>query len=342
MQYELKTQVIEPTRHTFDHIAARYGDRPATRYQEGTIGLQPKENFHYRPSYAPEREMYDVNYSAYKLADPEGFVDPRGYYYTPYVTNRSEMHEGFGASLEYVTKRELFGRTPDAWKTVMTEVLIPTRHYESGAQMLFSGACRFCYGSALAQCCAYESFDRVGNAQLISRIGIALGDQTATVLREGKRAWMEAEHMQPLRKLIEELLIEEDWADSVTGIDYADRLLSALLHKHLEEVAINNGAGAYSLLIQHLDGWYAEHRKWLDALYKAWTSDETHGASNIELFSASANKWLPQAEAAVRDIAARADELLGADAGCVAAVEAAALETREALSKLGLTVEEAR
>ena len=41
MQYELKTQVIEPTRHTFDHIAARYGDRPATRYQDCLLYTSP-------------------------------------------------------------------------------------------------------------------------------------------------------------------------------------------------------------------------------------------------------------------------------------------------------------
>ena len=37
MQYELKTQVIEPQRQTFTHIAKRYGDKPASRYLEGSI-----------------------------------------------------------------------------------------------------------------------------------------------------------------------------------------------------------------------------------------------------------------------------------------------------------------
>jgi len=31
MQYELRTQVIEPKRKTFDNLVARYGDRPASR-----------------------------------------------------------------------------------------------------------------------------------------------------------------------------------------------------------------------------------------------------------------------------------------------------------------------
>ena len=36
MQFELRTQVIEPQRKTFQHLIDRYGDRPASRYEEGT------------------------------------------------------------------------------------------------------------------------------------------------------------------------------------------------------------------------------------------------------------------------------------------------------------------
>ena len=88
MQYELKTQIIEPLRPTFDHLVARYGNKPATRYQEGTVDLQATENFHYRPTWDPEHELYDPNYSAFKLTDPYSFLDPRQYYYCLLYTSR--------------------------------------------------------------------------------------------------------------------------------------------------------------------------------------------------------------------------------------------------------------
>ena len=37
MGYELRTQTIEPKRNTFQHLIDRFGDKPATRYQEGTF-----------------------------------------------------------------------------------------------------------------------------------------------------------------------------------------------------------------------------------------------------------------------------------------------------------------
>lgn len=316
MQYELKTQVITPLRQTYDHVARRIGpDKPATRYQEGSFDLQPKENFHYRPTWAPDKELYDPAYSRFVLSDPYAYTDPRQYYYTPYVTNRSSLHEAFGQSLDYVDDRGLLGRTPETWKQLVAEGVVPLRHLESGAQMLYSGAARFAYGTTIAQCCAYEGFDRIGNAQLISRVGISFGSQTATVLKQGKRVWMEAEGLQPMRRMIEELLVVEDWAEGVIGLDLLDLYLEQLVYRHLDEEAIVGGAGAYSLLAQHVSGWYAEHRKWLDALYKAWLADEEHGEDNRRHLTEAVHTWLPRAQEAMQAFAAHLDQIVDVRAG---------------------------
>ncbi|MDO5630163.1 MAG: hypothetical protein Q4G43_17760, partial [Mobilicoccus sp.] len=219
MQYELKTQVIEPRRKTFTHLVERYGDRPASRYEEGTVGLQATANFHYRPTWAPDKELYDPAYSRFVLADPYSFLDPRQYYYTPYVTARSALHDAFGKTLDYLDGRDLFAKLPQEWKAVVAEVFVPLRHYESGAQLLFSGAARFGYGATITQCCAYAAFDRVGLAQLISRAGISSGGGTADLLGEAKATWTDAEHMQGLRRYVEEIMVEDDWADTVIALD---------------------------------------------------------------------------------------------------------------------------
>ena len=336
MPYELKTQIIEPLRPTFDHLVARYGNKPATRYQEGTVDLQATENFHYRPTWDPEHELYDPNYSAFKLTDPYSFLDPRQYYYTPYVTNRAAMHEAFGKTLEYVADHNLFARTPNPWKALISQVVIPLRHYESGCQMLFSGATRFAYGASIAQCCGYEAFDRIGNAQLISRVGITLGEQTSEVLTAAKALWMDDPAWQPLRRLIEEALVEKDWAVGVVAADLVDKLLDTLIYRHLDEEAIVGGAGAYSLLAQHVGTWYGEHRKWLDALYKAWLVDPETGEDNKAAFSAAVSAWLPKAVDAVGAIAKLADSIV--DTQAAAGLEARAAQIKSEYEAMGLTI----
>ncbi len=136
MQYELKYKVIEPKRHTYQNIIDRFGDQPASRYQEATLDIEPRENFHYRPTWDAERELYDERYSALRLTDPYTFADPRQYYYTPYVTNRAGFHDEFGKTLGYLESRDLLAKMPDGWQTVLGTVVLPLRHYESGAQLV--------------------------------------------------------------------------------------------------------------------------------------------------------------------------------------------------------------
>lgn len=336
MQYELKTQVIEPLRQTFTHLIKRYGDKPATRYQEGIIDTQPVENFHYRPTWDADHEIYDADYSVLKLTDPYSYTDPRQYYYTPYVTNRAAMHEAFGKTLDYVTDHGLLERTPENWQQLISEVIIPLRHYESGAQMLYSNACRFGYGSTITQCFGFEGFDRVGNAQLISRVGIALGNQTSAVLKKGKQIWVEAPSMQGLREVEEHLLVEKDWGKAVIGMDLVDELLDKLVYRYLDEEAILGGAGAYSLLAQHIGTWWTEHRKWIDPLYKAWATDEQYGESNKAAIAETVNTWLPKALSAVSLLSARADELAGTSS--LGAVEGHAVAVAEKFRALGLDI----
>src|SRR3546814_15190133 len=60
MNIDIQAEAITPRRHTFSHIARRFGvDKPASRYEEATFDVQPVANFHYRPTSAPEFELYD-------------------------------------------------------------------------------------------------------------------------------------------------------------------------------------------------------------------------------------------------------------------------------------------
>ena len=338
MQYELKTQVIEQRRKTFTHLIERFGDRPASRYEEGTIGLQATENFHYRPTWAPDKELYDPAYSEFKLTDPYSFTDPRQLYYTPYVTTRTGMHEAFGKTLDYLDTRDLFAKLPEAWRSIMADTFVPMRHYESAGQLIFSGACRFGYGTSITQCCAYAAFDRIGIAQLISRVGIALGGGGAELLDSAKTAWVEDAHLQGMRRYAEEAMVEADLADTVIAYDLTDQLIYGLLYRELDEAALLGGAGAYSLVAQHLSGWFADQRRWLDALYKAWLADPEYGATNKAAFERIVAAKLPQAVAAVTAMAEHIDSF--AAVGAVEALGRVRTQLTDHLAGLGLDVKE--
>lgn len=319
MQYELRYQVIEPKRQTYQNVIDRFGDQPASRYLEATLDVEPRENFHYRPTWAADRELYDERFSALRLTDPYAYTDPRQYYYTPYVTNRAAMHDEFGKTLAYLEKRDLLARMPAGWTSALASVVIPLRHFESGAQLVTVTGARFAYGTSLEQCCTFAAFDRIGNAQMLSRIGIALGSSSGELLAAAKREWLDGAHLQPLRRLVEEIMVVDDWAEGLLAIDLVDSLLYPLLYRGLDEAALLGGAGAYSLFAQHLTGWFADQRKWLDALVTAWATDPERGAANREVLARIVTTWATRAQDAVAALAAVIDDQVP-DAGRAAAL----------------------
>jgi phenol hydroxylase P1 protein len=337
VQYELRQNTVAPSRNTYQVLIERNGDVPASRYQEGTVGIQPRENFHYRPLWAPDHELYDETFSVLRLADPEGFVDPRQYYYAPYVAARATLHDAFAKTLDYLDKRDLMAHLPDAWAEVVRTVVVPLRHYESGAQLISVGGARFAWGTPIAQCLSYAAFDRIGLAQMLSRIGISVAGGTDDALTEAKRLWTGAPHLQRARRNTEELMAESDWAVGVIGQDLADQLVYPVLYQRLDDAALLGGAGPYSLLSQHLMAWYTDQRRWVDAIYTAWTSDPEHGEANRAHLANIVATWLPAATESATAIAAAVDSSV--DAGATDAVTEESRAVTERFAALGVNVE---
>ncbi len=48
MQIDIKTSSVKPLRNTYAYIEKRFGDKPASRYQEATYDIQEEINFHYK------------------------------------------------------------------------------------------------------------------------------------------------------------------------------------------------------------------------------------------------------------------------------------------------------
>jgi phenol hydroxylase P1 protein len=106
------------------------------------------------------------------------------------------------------------------------------------------------------------------------------------------------------------------------------------LTRHLDEAALLGGAGAYSLLTQHLASWYADNRKWVDALQSSWLADEQHGAANLRVLQDAAAQYLPQVVDAVTTLAHGIDDRVHCDA--VTAVDETASQLTDRLAQAGI------
>ncbi|MCK5865198.1 MAG: phenol hydroxylase, partial [Marinobacter adhaerens] len=133
MSIEIKTTSVEPIRHTYSHIARRFGDKPATRYQEASYDLEAKTNFHYRPQWDSRYELNDDRRTAIRMEDWYAVSDPRQFYYGAYVGNRAKMQEAAETSFGFCDKRNLLTRLPEETQKQLLRLLVPLRHVELGA-----------------------------------------------------------------------------------------------------------------------------------------------------------------------------------------------------------------
>ena len=93
MSIEIKTATVEPIRQTFSHTRRRFGDKPASRYQEASFDIEATTNFHYRPLWQPGRLLNDPARTCLRMADWYAVIDPRQFYYGTYVQTRARMQE---------------------------------------------------------------------------------------------------------------------------------------------------------------------------------------------------------------------------------------------------------
>ena len=250
MQIDLRTVAIKPLRQTFDHVAAKIGgDKPASRYQEGTIRLQAENNFHYRPLWAPEYEIFDKRRTALKMADWYSFKDPRQFYYGTYTLARARMQETAEADFDFVEERGLAGTYPEAVKKVALEVLLPLRHVAWGSNMNNSFCAAYGYGTAITQPCLYQAMDQLGIAQYLTRVGLLM-DEPAS-LDAAKTAWLEAPLWQEMRHAVEDMLVTQDWFELFVSQNLAlDGLLYPLVYKYIDNDLTAKAGPTVSMLIR--------------------------------------------------------------------------------------------
>ena len=329
MTVQIKTIDLEPKRQTFGHIARRLGgDKPATRYQEATLDLQATDNFHYKPQWEPEFWHYDTRKTAVVMEDWYKPLDPRQFYYATYNIARANANQAVERNFTFVEDRDLLGKLDPAVKAKLISGLLPIRHLHWGSNMNMSEACQRGYGTAVTAPCIFSAGDHLGMAQIVSRIGLVLDEQTGTALDAAKEAWLNAAEWQGVRKLIEDTFVERDWFKLLVAQTLGvNAVLLDLVYKHAD-AAWGPAAVPVAMLTEFMADWRAEEGKWSDHVVKTVAAESE---ANKALISEWAKTWIDRAEEAAGPLATA---LLGDASAAKTAADAARARARS----LGLTL----
>lgn len=330
MQIDLRTVSITPLRQTYNHIAERLGaDKPASRYIEGTMNVQPDANFHYRPTWDPQHELFDPRRTRLVMQDWYALKDPRQFYYGAYTQARARMQEVAEADFEFVEERGLADRFDDTARRKALDFYVPLRHVAWGANMNGAYQCAYGYGTAITQPCLYAGMDQLGIAQYLTRLGLLLGNQGE--LEAGKQAWLQAPAWQGLRRLVEDTWVLKDWFELFVAQNLVlDGVLFALAYKEVDQVLSDQAGPVVSMLTRFQAEWGQDANKWVDAVMKVAAAESPE---NKELLSHWYAHWRGRVQEALAPIAELALGAAGADA---LARSVAAVDGR--MNKAGLTL----
>jgi phenol hydroxylase P1 protein len=329
MQIDLRTVSIKPVRQTFDHIARRFGDKPASRYQEGTYDLQQTDIFHYRPLWEPELQLFDTRRTKVQMKDWYALKDPRQFYYGAYTIARARQQEAAESSFEMIEERGLAELIPAEQKQIALDILVPMRHVEWGGNMGNAFISAYGYGTAITQPCLYHSMDHLAVAQYLTHIGLVLDGPDA--LDTAKEAWMNGALWQPMRRHVENILVVQDWFEIFVAQNLVLEGLSyPLFYDYLDADFSANGGTVISMMTRFMAEWAAETAKWVDAQIKVAAAES---AENKALISGWVTQYRVPVLAALTPLAQRA---FGNKAESVLAEVADQFNAR--CAKLGLAI----
>ena len=308
MELNIASVEIEPKRHTFGHIARRLGeDRPASRYEEGIYDAQETENFHYRPMYEPEFEIYDKNRTKIKMNDWYDLLDPRKFHYMTYVSARSKENSANQQSFDFIDNNGLIYRYSTEMKEEIYKYLAPLRHYEYAANLNNLNIVARGYGTALNAAALFYATDSLGMAQHITKTILAVSDNDTSVLDEAKNSWMTCENWQPLRKLVEETLVIRDPIQILVAQNVAlDGLVIPLLIRDFSaNIANKNNDFSLKMMLEFIYNWQEETTKWLDSILGVMVKESEE---NREILSSWANEYISKAIDALTPLSGFSDD----------------------------------
>ncbi|MDP3538006.1 MAG: phenol hydroxylase [Azonexus sp.] len=311
MAIDLRTVAITPLRQTFGHLARRMGaDKPASRYIEATMDLQPVENYHYRPTWEPQYEIFDTTRTKIAMKDWYALKDPRQYYYGAWTLARGKMQDIAEGDFDLVDEMGLAAAYPAAGKDEALKVFLPLRHVAWASNLNKAYVSSYGYGIAISQAACYASMDQLGVAQYVTRLGMAFNDIDA--LADAKTAWLEGAEWQEMRRYVEDLMVEKDWFEVLVAQDFAlEGLLYPLIYERFNEKLNAAYSPVFSMLTRFQREWFGETTKWMDSVLKVAAAESPENKAQLAEWI---KHWRERAIKAIKPVAVLA---FGADADAI-------------------------
>ena len=261
-----------------EHLARKPSD-----YEVTTTNLlyYPERGFAVK---VPAERWYQVYQrgSLLRSGDWEGFADPRATTYARYVALMREK-EIFVDSLLSSMDAEYDRGLSEAWLTRLERVLAPLRYPTHGLMMMAAYVGQLAPSGRIVVTGAFQAADELRRVQFFAHRMRQVQGTRASFGQAAKSAWLGDPMWQPLRALIERLLVTYDFGESLVMLNLVVKpLYDELFLRQFAQLALAQGDHLLERALHSLydDGLW--HRDWMAALLRHVFADRPENRGVVE------------------------------------------------------------
>lgn len=274
--------------------------------------------------------------SPLRSPDWERFRDPRETTYSRYVEAQRNKEGLVDGLFEMAERNDYDRRLSPEWLSFLSGVLGPLRYPMHGLQMIAAYIGQIAPAGRIAIVSLFQAADEMRRIQRFAYRMRQLQRVLPEFGVESRALWQEGACWQPLREVVERLLVSYDWGEAFVALNVVLKpLFDELFMTRLALLARASGDDLLERVLCSLDEDCSWHRDWTRALVALALED---AGENREVMQGWVARWAPQATRAIgafeplfREAAARCAE---ARPGSVAGAPAAA--TRDYWTTIGL------
>ena len=231
----------------------------------------------------------------------EKFRDPRETTYTKYTGLQRDKEIFVDGILDEIELTGYDAPLRPAWLHILSRVVAPFRYPGHGFQMIASYFGQMAPSGRIMIAAALQSADEMRRIQRIAYRIRQLQQIYPGFAADSRTLWQTDSMWQPLREVVEKLLIAYDWAESFVGLNLVLKpLVDELFMKYLSELALSKDDYLLGQIFYSLNEDCQWHRQWSESLVRMAIEDNVRNQDTIQGWI---NRWHPLAARAVHAFA---------------------------------------
>ena len=227
----------------------------------------------------------------------EKFRDPRETTYTKYTELQREKEIFVDEILDEIERTGYDTLLRPSWLQFFAKVIAPFRYPGHGFQMIASYIGQMAPSGRITIAGALQSADEMRRIQRIAYRIRQLQRLHPEFAVDSRDLWQSDALWQPLRQVVEKLLVAYDWAESFVGLNLVVKpLIDELFMKYFSDVALAEEDYLLGQIFYSLNADCQWHREWSASLVRTALEDDLR---NRETIQAWIRQWYPLAIRAV-------------------------------------------